>query len=129
MRSEEHAAFVSNKADMELGLEGVKAALKVLTEYYASDKDHAAAVGAGEGIIGLLEVVESDFSKDFAEITSTEESAVVSYEQTSKYSDIEKTTKTQEVAYKTKESKNLDVSAAELSSDRATVQTELDATL
>merc|ERR1719243_567564 len=43
LRSEEHEQFLSNKADMEQGLEGVKMALKVLTEYYAKDdKAHSA---------------------------------------------------------------------------------------
>merc|ERR1719389_1013127 len=42
MRQDEHAAFVKNKADMEQGLEGVKMALSILREYYATkEKDHA----------------------------------------------------------------------------------------
>merc|ERR1711972_1063056 len=58
MRRDENAAFVKNKADMEQGLEGVELALKILREYYAKDdKAHAAAEGAGGGIIGLLEVI------------------------------------------------------------------------
>merc|ERR1711948_141028 len=57
MRAEENAAFKTNKADMEQGLEGVKLALKILREYYAGDKAHAAAEGAGQGIIGLCEVI------------------------------------------------------------------------
>jgi hypothetical protein len=128
LRVEEHEAFVSNKADMEKGLEGVQKALKVLTEYYSGgDKSHSAATGAGDGIIGLLEVVESDFSKELAEINSNEESAVASYEQETKENEIEKTTKDQDVKYKTKESKELDKTVSELSSDRSTVETELDA--
>merc|ERR1712113_1282034 len=64
LRGEENAEYQSSKADMEQGLEGVKMGLKILREYYASDgKAHAAAEGAGQNIIGLLEVVESDFSK------------------------------------------------------------------
>merc|ERR1719253_1519716 len=67
MRSEENAAYKSNRAEMEKGLDGVKLALKVLTEYYAKDdKAHSSADGAGSGIIGLLEVCESDFSKGLA---------------------------------------------------------------
>jgi len=129
IRKEENTAYVSNKADMEQGLEGVKMALKILNEYYASeDKAHAAAQGAGDSIIGLLEVVESDFSKSLAEIESTEESAVAAYEQQTKENEIETTTKNQDVKYKTKESKHLDKDSAELGSDRTTVQAELDAT-
>merc|ERR1712203_942596 len=76
MRKEENAAFKQNKADMEQGLEGVKVALKVLRDYYAKDdKAHAAAEGAGTGIIGLLEVCESDFVTGLAERTAEEAAA------------------------------------------------------
>jgi len=127
LRAEEHEQFISNKADMEQGLEGVKMALKVLTEYYAKDKAHDAAQGSGEGIIGLLEVCESDFSKGLAEYTGSEDSAQATYEQQTKENEIERTTKDQDVKYKTKESKDLDKSVAEATSDRSGVQTELDA--
>merc|ERR1719215_1910201 len=74
MRAEEKETYASNKADMEQGLQGVRLALKVLKEYYAKeDEAHAAAEGAGAGIIGLLEVVESDFTKGLAEMTAAEE--------------------------------------------------------
>merc|ERR1719487_1865348 len=76
IRQEEHAIFVEQKAEMEEGLQGVKLALKILREYYAKeDKAHAAAEGAATGIIGLLEVVESDFTKTLAEMIATEETA------------------------------------------------------
>merc|ERR1712186_227949 len=85
MRKEENAAFKQNKADMEQGLEGVKMALKVLRDYYAKDaKAHAAADGAGNGIIGLLEVIESDFSQALAEFISVEESSAAAYDKQSK---------------------------------------------
>merc|ERR1719161_1804777 len=64
LRAEEKAAFDKNSAEMEKGIKGVKLALKVLNEYYAKeDKAHSSADGAGSGIIGLLEVCESDFTK------------------------------------------------------------------
>merc|ERR1719437_87519 len=126
LRQEEKAAFDVNKAEMEKGLEGVKLALKILTEYYAKEgKSHLEAEGAGGGIIGLLEVCESDFSKGLAEMTATEEGALAAYEQQTKENEIDKANKDQDVKYKTKESKDLDKAVAEDSSDRATVQTEL----
>merc|ERR1719512_248533 len=65
IREEEKATFDDSKAALDKGLAGVKAALKILTEYYAKDdKAHEAADGAGGGIISLLEVVEADFSKN-----------------------------------------------------------------
>merc|ERR1719436_179238 len=128
LRKEENAVYVTEKADMEQGLEGVKMALKILRDYYAKDdKAHEEAAGAGESIIGLLEVVESDFSKQLAEIMATEASAVRTYEQETKDNEIEKTAKTQDVKYKTKEFSDLDKAVAEASADRSGVQTELNA--
>merc|ERR1719310_1740449 len=97
MRQERAAA----KADYEQGLEGVGMALQVLRDYYAEkdesfiqgDKDtflqgkmgqgvqkHSKATGASTGIIGMLEVVESDFSKLLSEGNAAEAMAVEEYE-------------------------------------------------
>jgi chromosome segregation ATPase len=128
LRSEEKGAFDTNSAEMEKGIEGVKLALKVLNEYYAkADKSHGAAEGAGGGIIGLLEVCESDFTKGLAEMTATEQSSVAEYDRLSKENDISKAMKNQDVKYKVKDSKGLDKDTAEANADRATVQEELDA--
>jgi len=126
IRAAEKEEYLSNKADMEQGIKGVQLALKVLTEYYAKDdKAHSAAGGAGGGIIGLLEVVESDFSKGLSDMTGAEESAKSEYDQITKDNEIATTTKTQDVKYKTKESKDLDKATAEAESDRSSVSTEL----
>merc|ERR1719389_723794 len=128
LRAEEKAAYDTNKAEMEKGLDGIKMALKVLNEYYAKDdKAHASADGAGSGIIGLLEVCESDFSKGLAEMIAAEESAVKEYEKTTKENEITKVTKEQDVKFKTKESASLDKSVSEYTSDKAGVETELGA--
>merc|ERR1719208_574342 len=127
IREQEHKEYVRNKADTEQGLEGVKLALKVLREYYEQDKAHAANEGGGAGVIGLLEVVESDFTKGLAELTATEDGAQSAFEAQTKENEIEKTTKDQDVAYKSKEATGLDKAVAEESSDRSGVQTELDA--
>jgi len=126
LRREEKAAFLQNKADMEQGLEGIKLALRVLNDYYAkADKAHASADGAGHGIIGLLEVIESDFSQALAEFTSVEETAAAEYDRQSKENEIEKVTKTQDVKYKNKEATDLDAATSEATSDRSSVETEL----
>merc|ERR1719387_1901593 len=102
VRAEEKAAYDKNKPEMEQGLEGIKLALKVLREYYAKeDKGHEAAEGAGGGIIGMLEVIESDFSKGLAEMISAEETAQAEYDKVSKENAVMKTTKEQDVKYKT----------------------------
>merc|ERR1711865_1009018 len=128
IRAEQKAAFTADRAEMKKGVEGIQTALKVLNEYYAKDdKSHSSADGAGSGIIGLLEVVESDFSKGLAEMIAAEESAVSEYEKTSKENEIVKATKSQDVKYKTKEAKGLDKDTAEATADKAGVQEELDA--
>jgi len=115
---------------MEEGLEGIKLALKVLNEYYAKeDKAHGAAEGAGSGIIGMLEVIESDFSKGLAEMISAEETAAAEYERITKENEIATVSKNQDVKYKTKTHKSLDKATADLNSDKEGLQTELDAVL
>merc|ERR1719207_499071 len=115
---------------MKKGVEGVKLALKVLREYYAKgDKAHSSADGAGSGIIGLLEVCESDFSKGLAEMTATEEAAASEYDKETKENEITKATKEQDAKYKTKEAKGLDKETAEATADRSGVQEELDAVM
>merc|ERR1719188_1149099 len=98
LRSQENTDYTKNRADMEQGIEGVKLALKVLREYYANDnKAHEEAQGAGQGIIGLLEVIESDFTKTLAELISTEEAAAALYDKTTKENAIDKAAKEKDV--------------------------------
>jgi len=145
IRQEENADFVQAKSDLELGLSGVRKALGVLREYYGSasliqdskfdalmqqpakPEMHSKASGAGTGIIGMLEVVESDFATNLAKEESEEADAQSAYDKTSQENKITKTTKEQDVKYKTQESKSLDTTSAELSSDRETTNAELTA--
>jgi len=124
IRAAEKALYDKNQPEMKLGLEGVKKALGVLTEYYAGKNS-----GAGEGIIGMLEVCESDFSKGLAEIEAAESSAADAYEAQTKENEVTKTAKDQDVKYKTNEATGLDKAIAEATSDREGVQAELDAVM
>jgi len=128
LRAGMKATFRDSKAELETGIAGVQTALRILTEYYSQGgKAHVAAEGAAGGIISLLEVVEADFSKNLAQITSDEEAAVAAYETASKENQIDKTTKQQDIAYKNGESKQLDKTSSELTSDQSGVQAQLDA--
>merc|ERR1719240_2193849 len=125
VREEEKAAFDKNRPELEKGLEGIKAALKVLRDYYAKDDSHGAAEGAGASIIGLLEVCESDFTKGLTEMTAEEQTAAADYETYSKQDEIDRTAKGQDVKYKTKEAAGLDKAVSELSTDLSAVTDEL----
>jgi len=125
LRQEETAQYLKFKPEMEQGLRGVQAALKVLKEYYAKDQSS----GESNGIIGLLEVTEGDFSKGVAEMTVQEETAQAEFEEETKAFEVEKAAKEKDVQYKTQEFKGLDKAVTELSGDLSGSQEQLDAIL
>merc|ERR1719291_1174751 len=141
IRQESHAAFVQAKADLEQGLEGVRKALTILREYYggagafmqqpepARPELHSAATGAGNSIIGILEVVESDFAKNLAKETTEEDDAEAQYQKVTQENKVTKTLKDQDVKYKTQEFTGLDKRVAENTADRETADTELSAVM
>ena len=53
----------------------------MLNEYCAKDDDHENNEGSAGGVISLLEVCESDSTKNWAETTTEEEAAAAEYEQ------------------------------------------------
>jgi len=125
IRAEEKAAFDKAKSELELGISGVQKALGVLKDYYqgaafvqngakfdafmqqpAMPEKHSAAGGAGGSIIDILEVVESDFTKNLATEETEEADAVATYEKTTQENKMSVTMKSQDVKYKTKEFKD-----------------------
>lgn len=128
LRQEEKSVYAKNKPELEQGLSGVKNALKVLRDYYAQDSTNSgSADGTAGGIIGMLEVVESDFSKGLAEMQSTEESAAAEYQEATQENEVAKAEKTQDAKYKKAEYVGLDKTIAELRSDKSGATTELNA--
>jgi len=131
-----------------LGIEGVQKALGVLKDYYqgaallqnkqsfealmqqpAMPEKHTASGGAGGSIIDILEVCESDFTKNLAAEETQEADAIAVYEKTTQDNKMSTTMKTQDVKYKTAEFKGLDKSISELSGEKDTTSSELGAVL
>jgi len=149
IRQESHADYQTAKADLELGLNGVRQALVTLRAYYggaaamlqddskfgtfmqqpATPELHGKSGGAGESIINILEVCESDFASNLAKEESAEAEAASEYEKVSQENAVTKTTKDQSVKYKTQESKAQDKTSAEYSADRETTNAEYSAVL
>merc|ERR1719149_27991 len=130
LRKEESDLFAEQDKSLKDGIHGVEAALKILQEYYATaEKAHDAKDGAAGGIIAMLEVCLSDFTKGLADITSAEDSAQSDYEVTTQDNKEAKVAKDQSVKYETKEAADLDKAIVEATADRATTQSELDAVL
>lgn len=143
IRTEQHENYVQSKDDLEQGLGGVQKALELLREYYggaslaqmpASDsftqqptapEKHGKSTGAGQSIIGILEVCESDFSKNLVKEDQSESDSQSEYDTQTQENKITKTIKDQDVKYKTQEFKSLDKSITEFSSDRGTLSSEL----
>merc|ERR1719436_838039 len=147
-RKDENDAYLKAKSELTLGLTGVRNALFVLREFYGSGAAasallqggldgsqparpviHSKATGAGGSIIGILEVVESDFAKNLAQEEAEESDAQAEYDKTTQENEVTKTMKEQDVLYKTKEFKSLDKSIADMSGDKASQDTELKAVL
>merc|ERR1740136_590842 len=130
IRSEENTDYVQSKKDLELGLSGVQKALSVLRDYYGGDaafvqedqpakpETHQKSTGAGQSIISILEVVESDFSETLAKVETEEADAATEYEKTTQENKIAKTTMSQDAKYKSQEATSLDKAVAELTSDK-----------
>jgi hypothetical protein len=130
IRQAEKAQFDENMPEMQNGLSGVKYALKVLREYYANDeRAHDVAEGAASGVIGFLEVIESDMTRLLADMKATERTAQADYDTDTRTFDIEKAVKDRKVEHLTKTSAQLDKDISERKTDRDSVQTELSAIL
>eukprot|EP00933_Yihiella_yeosuensis_P023413 TRINITY_DN18231_c0_g2_i1.p1 TRINITY_DN18231_c0_g2~~TRINITY_DN18231_c0_g2_i1.p1 ORF type:complete len:693 (-),score=245.36 TRINITY_DN18231_c0_g2_i1:129-2207(-) len=147
IRAEEKADYKTSNKDVELGLEGVRVAVKALRDYYrsrgaafiqthssqmegqpATPIFHSKAGGASTSIIGMLEVVESDMSKSLSTARMQEESAIREYQVLTSEIREQKAMKTQDVAYKMKAVAGLQNDLREHESDLSTAQTEIDAT-
>jgi len=150
IRQEQHADFGTAKADLELGLSGVRQAMSTLRDYYGSaaaamlqddskfgafmqqpavPEFHSKGQGAGSSIIGLLQVVESDFATNLAKEETEEDDAQAEYEKMSQENAVALTSKHQDVTYKTQEAKSQGKTSSEYSADRDTANTELSAVL
>jgi hypothetical protein len=133
IRAAEAAAWKEAKADYESGVEGVGMALQVLRDYYAEKDEsliqqtHVKATGAATGIIGMLEVIESDFTKSLADGSAAEAMAVEAYEKLTMDNKIATTEKSTAVEYKTKDKKETEARLEGLKEDKASAEKEYSA--
>jgi hypothetical protein len=130
IRMAEKEAWATAKADYESGVEGVGMALQVLRDYYAEKDEaliqaqHDKATGAATGIIGMLEVIESDFTKSLADGSATEAMAIEAYEKLTQDNKIATTEKETAVEYKTKDQKETESRLSGLKEDKASAEKE-----
>merc|ERR1719478_776661 len=144
VRQQEKSAFMVVEKDLSESQEACAAAMEVLREYYegaslvqVGAKAHAKArsdeevdsQGDGSGILGVLEVAESDFAKGLAEARTIEQQAQSEYDKLMQDGKMLKTTKEMEIKGKQSELKSLKVTMTDLSEDKTGLTGELDAVL
>jgi chromosome segregation ATPase len=141
VRADEHATYVTVKADLDKGLAGIRKALDLLKDYYgagsaaalvqedasqpAPPAGHQAEGGAGGSIISILEVAEDDMAKELAKVEMEEADSASAYEETTQENKVTKASKNQDVKYKEQEAAGLDKLITEVSNDRDGTNEEL----
>merc|ERR1719355_169166 len=138
LRTKEKATFVLVEKDLSESQEACAAATEVLREYYEGAsfiqtgqkaKNQADEQGDGSGILGMLEVAESDFATSLAEAKTVEEQAQGEYDKLISESKMLKATKTMEIKGKQSEVASLKTTVSDLGSDKEGLTGELDAVL
>jgi chromosome segregation ATPase len=140
VRQKEKAEFMVVEKDLSESQEACAAATEVLREYYegaslvqtktvAGSQEVQDARGDGSGILGILEVAESDFASGLAEARSAEKQSQDEYDKMAQDSKALKTTKETEIKGKHSEIKSLKTTITDLSSDKESLTGELGAVL
>merc|ERR1719235_1697864 len=127
VRQKEKAAFMVVEKDLSESQEACAAATEVLREYYEGAslvetgsktraKADAGEQGDGSGILGVLEVAESDFAKGLAEARTVESTAADEYAKMMQEGKTLKMTKEMEIKGKQSEVASIKTTISDLSS-------------
>merc|ERR1719265_1483589 len=144
LRDEEKAKNTAIIEDAKDGQRAVEMAIKVLKDFYAKASEASFLQGGEEisqamrepyqpgedgGIMGMLEVIVSDFARLEADTTSAEDAAQEEYEKFMADSDEDVAVKNTEVDHKTASKQRTEETLKDLRKDLEVVQAELDAAL
>merc|ERR1719281_1355082 len=147
IREEEKAKNADTISDAKEAQKAVAQALQVLKDFYEKagdatalmqqqpqapeifDKPYKGMGGENGGVIGMLEVIESDFERLEADTKTAEEESQAEYDKFMTDSEVDKAQKTQDIEHKTKKKQNAEQKLEEKNEDLAGTQKELDAAL
>merc|ERR1719386_107096 len=143
MREEEKAKNTETIADAKEAQDAVAQAMSVLKEFYAKAGEATALVQQPEvfdepykgmqaesgGVVGMLEVIQSDFARLEAETTAAEESAQQEYDQFMTDSETDKNQKQRDIERNTKKKQDRSQSLEEKKKDLQGTTDELNAAL
>jgi len=150
-RTQEHATNMETIKDAKDAQAAVSQAMTILKEFYANaadatalnqyvptaaddapetwDQAYKGMQGSSGGVLGMLEVIESDFARLEAETTADEEQAAAEYKEFMRVSALDKLSKSKDVEHKTYVKEQKEAAHATAVTDRENTQKELDAAL
>jgi cell division septum initiation protein DivIVA len=147
IREEEKATNAATIKDAKAAQTAVAQAVEVLKEFYAKageatsllqqqpespeifDKPYTGMQSENGGVVGMLEVIQSDFARLEAETTAAEAEAQKTYDQFMDDSAVDKAQKNKDIEHKTMKKQNEEQALAEKKGDLEGTQKELDAAL
>lgn len=147
LREEEKAKNTQTIADAGEAQTAVAQALTVLKEFYAKAAEATAFVQTGQeppesfdepyqgmggkagGVVGMLEVIESDFARLEADTKASEASGQKEYDGFMTDSEVDKASKSTDIEHKTQKKQNEEQALTEKKGDLEGTQKELDAAL
>jgi len=147
IREEEKAKNAETIKDAQDAQTAVAQALTVLKEFYAKaaeatallqqqpvapeifDKPYTGMQGESGGVVGMLEVIQSDFARLEAETSAAEAQAQKEYDQFMDDSAVDKAQKQKDIEHKTAKKQNQEQALTEKKTDLEGTQKELDAAL
>jgi len=147
MREEEKAKNAETVSDAQEAQKAVDQALQILKDFYEKagdataltqqqpvapevfDKPYKGMGGESGGVIGMLEVILSDFERLESDTKAAEKAAQDEYDKFMTDSQVDKAQKTQDIEHKTKAKQEQSKTLEEKKSDLDGTQKELDAAL
>jgi len=149
MREKEKAKNTKVIADANAASEAVANAMSVLQEFYAKagtatalvqtktlagqpavfDEAYTGMQSESGGVIGMIEVIQSDFARLESETTTSEAEAAKEYDDFMSDSAVDKASKTTDVEHKSAKKQNSEQALVEKKDDLAGTQEELDSAL
>merc|ERR1712178_230898 len=143
LRQAEKAKNTETISDAQEAQTAVAQALTVLKEFYAKaaeatafvqqpeifDKEHKGMQSENGGVVGMLEVIESDFARLEADTKASEASAQKEYDEFMTDSEVDKTKKSTDIEHKTAKKQDEEQALTAKKSDLEGTQKELDAAL
>merc|ERR1719382_2364373 len=147
LRKAEHEKNTATIADAVAGQKAVAQALVILKEFYAKagdatafaqqqpvapeifDKEYKGMQSEAGGVVGFLEVIESDFARLQAETEAAEKTAQEEYDKFMTDSEADKASKVTDIDHKETKKSDQEASLAQKNEDLEGTQKELDAAL